>query len=283
MAKSTNSNLDKFHGEPAELTDETSTSDFTENEIATIMKVRSLTREGAIALATNLGREAAMNPILPKQPNSPVPPQNVSKRNELIKKKDIQKRDPMNELESKNGGVPTSESGVPLVKPTDLIVLDNETPILQPVMSVQDAVQQINFLKQVISEVLIQGEDYGIPEKMKNIPDIKPFLFKPGAAKIANIFGLRPVFEFVERFEDHVKFEYRFLVKCTLIHKKSGIIHGEAYGAASSAENRFKNRGSPADNWHNVRMQAEKRAYVGAVKQSTRVFQFFSDDNGDVK
>jgi hypothetical protein len=147
-------------------------------------------------------------------------------------------------------------------------------------MTVEEAIEQFKLLKDVVKRVLVSGEDYGIPEPMRTIVK-KPFLYKAGAAKLANIFGLSPEFEIVERIEDFTTNTFRFMVKCRLVAKKTGVLHGESIGAASSDESRFKNRKSAADNWYNVYKHAEKRAFVSGVKQATRLLGEFEPDESN--
>jgi hypothetical protein len=112
---------------------------------------------------------------------------------------------------------------------------------IMPVINVRAAIQRYQDQKDFISSVLHVGVDFGaIPGTSKNT------LLKPGAEKLAWFFGLRPVFEDVEKVEDWTGkdhggepfFYYR--EKCTLY--KDGQIVASADGSCNSMEKKYRYR-----------------------------------------
>lgn len=110
---------------------------------------------------------------------------------------------------------------------------------IMPVINVRAAIQRYQDQKDFISSVLHVGVDFGaIPGTSKNT------LLKPGAEKLAWFFGLRPVFEDVEKVEDWTGkdhggepfFYYR--EKCTLY--KDGQIVASADGSCNSMEKKYR-------------------------------------------
>lgn len=157
--------------------------------------------------------------------------------------------------------------------------------------------------------------DYGI------IPGTqKKTLYKPGAEKIAFLFGLKPELETVKEIEDFDKGFFYYKVKCKLIHFHTGKYAGEAIRSCNSMEkkyaygsvglkwatedqkankvaiekdsrgyDRLKYKKTPeeqADQVNTILAMAQKRAVVAAVAQATmatEIFDIDDDTKDDVK
>lgn len=149
--------------------------------------------------------------------------------------------------------------------------------------------QQRKLLQEFVSKQLRKDVDYGI------IPGTpKPSLFKPGAEKLAGVFGLGAKFELVDKALDGEKNFALFNYKCIISHRKSGQVIAECDGTANSQEKKYKERTTWVDNkkvkeptpvydiLNTLQKMAQKRAYVGAVILATGASDFFTQDIDDV-
>lgn len=107
---------------------------------------------------------------------------------------------------------------------------------------VNEAIDHHNTLVLFMQRSLRDGFDYG---KIPGCGD-KPILFKPGAEKIATLFGLRESLERVETVKDWTgqtfgepffSFEY----KCTLRNREGQVI-AECFGSCNSWEEKYRYR-----------------------------------------
>lgn len=106
-----------------------------------------------------------------------------------------------------------------------------------PVMQMQQAVQRYNALLAFTQEIMKAGKDYG------TIPGVdKPSLFKPGAEKLCNFFGLTPKFVVVketEQWEGDEPFFY-YWYKCQLW--RGSVLIAEGDGSCNSRESKYRYR-----------------------------------------
>lgn len=188
---------------------------------------------------------------------------------------------------------------------TELLPVPIEQPLatlpplmMQPTISPAAVIRAHESSRVLIGEVLQEGRDYGL------IPGTqKKTLWKPGAERICDAFALRSRFSIVEREIDHdrvIEWKkrkkrnntwveesgtsiglYRYVVKCELIHRATGIVVGEAIGVASTLESRYVDR--PRELENTVLKMAEKRAHVGAVLLVLGLSEMFAtlDDDPD--
>ncbi len=117
--------------------------------------------------------------------------------------------------------------------------------------------------------------DYGV------IPGTpKPSLYKPGAEKLLNIFKLgHRIAKQNKDLDIHAGFAM-FEYTVELYDLRSGIVLGQCEGSCNSMENKYRN--VPFGNVLNtLQKMAQKRAFVGAVINSTCASDFFSQDLED--
>lgn len=181
---------------------------------------------------------------------------------------------------------------------------------LAPVMTVEQARQRLDEIRQFISQAMVEGEDYG------RIPGTeKPTLLKPGAEKLAEFYGLAPTIVIqnrVERWDEPGFFHYEVL--CRLIHKRTGVIVAEGVGSCNSKEARYRYRWVPEYQLpedydkrkavtrksrdgrtlyrienddvfslaNTILKMAKKRALVDAVLSATRSSGIFTQDLEDI-
>lgn len=96
------------------------------------------------------------------------------------------------------------------------------------------AAQRLQEFRQFISDQMIDGEDFG------TIPGTsKPTLYKPGAEKLANIFGFAARFEEVRTIEEWDEGMFYYSYKCFLENKRTGQIEAECVASCNSKEDKY--------------------------------------------
>lgn len=119
---------------------------------------------------------------------------------------------------------------------------------------------------------MVPNIDYGF------IPGCsKPMLFKSGAEKLCDIYGLTKQIEVVKHMEDWDKGIFHYEVKATLINKRSGCIESEGVGCCNNREKKFAGQ-DPFSVVNSILKMAKKRAVVDATLAATRTSGIFSQD-----
>ena len=151
---------------------------------------------------------------------------------------------------------------------------DDLVPIFA--VSLQEAKQRFVELAEFVKDQMVPGEDFG------TIPGCqKPSLFKPGAEKLASIYGLSPRIELVDKIKDWERGFFHYQVKCSLISKRTGFIVAEGVGSCNSRESRYKKQDAyTLDN--TILKMAKKRALIDAVLTATRTSGLFTQDVEDI-
>lgn len=186
---------------------------------------------------------------------------------------------------------------------------NDDSSMLSFVMSVDEAKRRLGELQRFIREVMVPGEDYGV------IPGTdKPTLYKPGAEKLCEIYGLSPIIEIVQRIEDWERGFFHYEVKCRLVSKRTGAVVAEGVGSCNSREARYryrwvyesqlppgfdkrkavtrraKNGGTlyrienddPYTLANTILKMAKKRAHIDATLSATRSSGIFTQDVEDI-
>jgi hypothetical protein len=130
-------------------------------------------------------------------------------------------------------------------------------------------------LRGFIAEMMTEGVDYGILPKTD-----KRCLFKPGAEKLCDIFGLSKRTEIVHHICDFENAVFHYAVKVSLIDKATGTVEAEGVGACNSRENKYKNQDA-CNIANTVLKMAKKRAFVDATLTATRSSDLFTQDADD--
>lgn len=192
---------------------------------------------------------------------------------------------------------------------TALTVHDPATPapagrltILKPVAPVGDVINGQNELRQYIKQALVEERDWG------TIPGVdKPSLFKAGAERINAGYGVVPRYTVLEQEIDHFvevpwikrkkRYEkgtwtgdwdeergtsiglYRYVVRCELVHRETGIVIADSIGTCSTLESKYIDR--PRDAENTAIKMAQKRGYVGATLHAYGLSDEFTQDVED--
>lgn len=168
-----------------------------------------------------------------------------------------------------------------------------------------DLQSRLGVVQQFFNEVMIKGQDYGI------IPGTdKPALLKPGAEKLAELYGYAPKVKNVAKSFGEGGF-YEVEITMALESRKTGAVVAEGIGSANTFESRYRYRWVWADRvpphldkqtltsrtvgrnnsvqyrlenddlyslWNTVLKMAKKRAMVDAVMSATRSSGIFTQD-----
>lgn len=107
------------------------------------------------------------------------------------------------------------------------------------VITPEEAKRRLTELQQFVKSVMVDGDDYGI------IPGTaKPTLFKPGAEKLCEIYGLAPVVDVTHRIEDWDRGFFHYEVRTQLVSKRTGAVVAVGVGSCNSKEERYRWRDS---------------------------------------
>lgn len=111
--------------------------------------------------------------------------------------------------------------------------------LIAPVMNVALAKERLMQLQQFVKEYLVDGEDFG------TIPGTpKPTLYKPGADKLCELYGLADEYEVTQRTEDFDKGLFDYEVKCVLLRKPEMTLVSSGLGSCNSYETKYRWRDS---------------------------------------
>lgn len=141
---------------------------------------------------------------------------------------------------------------------------------------IKENLEKLNTIADTIKAALIQGLDYGV------IPGVqKPSLFKPGAEKIALMYGLTQQYQMLEhvRDRDNGIVLYRFKA---MLFNGAGKQIAEGYGLCSSEEKKYSKQ-NPYDIENTLLKMAKKRALVDAAISIGVLSQVFTQDVEDMK
>jgi hypothetical protein len=190
----------------------------------------------------------------------------------------------------------------------ELAILTNHQPaLLRPIASPKEILSAQADTTAIITEALKEGVDYGvIPGTGK-----KAGLFKAGAERLNNSFGVYPDYTVIEQEVDHnilctwskrsKKWNnayhgdktftwaeevgtslglYRYVVRCELKLRATDAVIAVGVGVCSSVESKYIDR--PRDCENTILKMAQKRAMVGATLHAYGLSDRFTQDIEDV-
>lgn len=169
------------------------------------------------------------------------------------------------------------------------------TGLLRPIAAPAEVLAVQNETRALIEKALEEGRDYGV------IPGTqRPTLYKPGAERVNAAFGMRTVFEVMEKEIDHDhenhfygKYDdktgppstsyglYRYVVLCRLIHRETGQEVGQGVGSCSTLETKYISR--PRDSENTTLKMAKKRALIDATLSAFGLSDQFTQDVEDFR
>jgi hypothetical protein len=108
---------------------------------------------------------------------------------------------------------------------------------LTPVMDITLAKSRLAEFQKFVKEYMVEGEDYG------QIPGTqKPTLYKPGADKLCELYGLADSYRILNRLVDFDSGLFDYEIECTLT--RDGAIVATGLGCCSSFEGKYRWRDS---------------------------------------
>jgi hypothetical protein len=117
---------------------------------------------------------------------------------------------------------------------TDVALVERDDALTM-LGSIETAKERLRELRQFVRDVMVEGEDYG------TIPGTeKPALYKPGAEKLCEIYGLAAVPTVTERVEEWANGFFHYEVRCDLMSKRTGRIVGSGLGSCNSWEPKYR-------------------------------------------
>jgi len=143
-------------------------------------------------------------------------------------------------------------------------------------ITLNEARERIALLQSFVREMMVPEVDFGLIPGCK-----KPSLYKSGAEKLTDIFGLSKTFEIINRVEDWDKKIFHYEVKAVLVNKRTGMVEAEGLGSCCSKEKKYQYQ--DAYNIINTIIKmAKKRAFIDAVLSATRSSGIFTQDIEDI-
>jgi hypothetical protein len=182
--------------------------------------------------------------------------------------------------------------------------------LMRPIAPAAELMLAQKQVREYVKEILTSGTDYAVIPGTERQGKAKPSLMKAGAEKVALGFGLTPEFTIVEQTIDHTgeypwvkrKWEwhptirgkkewseekgvslglYRFVVRCDLRHRESGVVVASCIGVCSTMESKYCDRPRECEN--TALKMAQKRAFVGAALHAAGLSDEFTQDVEDFK
>lgn len=117
----------------------------------------------------------------------------------------------------------------------ELVIIQETDAAIMPAMTIEAGVERYNLLKQFVSEIMIEGTDYGVIPGTK-----KDTLLKPGAEKLTTHFGLSVKFRSEKNIENWDMEAPLFFYHETCILTRGNLLIAEAGGSANSRESRYQ-------------------------------------------
>lgn len=139
-------------------------------------------------------------------------------------------------------------------------------------VNLQEAKDRITELQNFIKYMMVPNIDYGF---VPGCP--KPMLFKAGAEKLCDIYGLTKQIEILEKTENWENGIFHYVVKAVLVNKKTGFVESEGVGACNNKEKKFASQ-DPYSVVNSILKMAKKRAIVDATLAATRTSGIFGQD-----
>jgi predicted RNA-binding Zn-ribbon protein involved in translation (DUF1610 family) len=119
---------------------------------------------------------------------------------------------------------------------TAIVVSNKDADLaLTPVFDLETAQKRLVELQKFVKFYLVEGEDYG------TIPGTaKPTLYKPGADKLCDIYGLADKYRTVSQIEDWDKNLFSYHIECTLVSKRNEKLAATGLGSCNSYEGKYR-------------------------------------------
>ena len=109
--------------------------------------------------------------------------------------------------------------------------------MLTPVMNLDLAKSRLQEFRKFVDQYMVPGEDYG---QIPGTP--KPTLYKPGADKLCELYGLSDSYRIIDRLVDFDRGLFDYEIECQL--SRDGMLVATGLGSCSSFEGKYRWRDS---------------------------------------
>src|ERR1019366_6795506 len=117
----------------------------------------------------------------------------------------------------------------------ELAISPNSGLILSPVMNLTVAKQRLKEFQEFVREYLQEGEDFGTIPGTPNPP-----LYKPGADKLCELYGLSDSYNILSKVEDFESGLFDYTIECVLTSRAAQVVVSSGLGSCSSYESRYR-------------------------------------------
>lgn len=113
----------------------------------------------------------------------------------------------------------------------------DDSLMLMPVMNIELAKARLKEFREFMKEYLVEGinDDYGTIEGTQ-----KPTLFKPGADKLCEVYGLADTYTILDKIIDFNSGLFDYEIQCTLVSRRNGNLVATGLGSCSSFEGKYR-------------------------------------------
>lgn len=116
-----------------------------------------------------------------------------------------------------------------------MIISPTSSLAISPVMNLETAKQRLAEFQEFIKFYMTEGEDYG------TIPGTpKPTLYKSGADKLCELYGLADSYKILDKTEDFDRGLFDYNIECQLTSRRDGIPVSSGLGSCNSYEGRYR-------------------------------------------
>ena len=119
-------------------------------------------------------------------------------------------------------------SDTELIMDEQIVRVGQPSLVLAPVMDLRLAKQRLSEFQEFVHEYLRDGEDFGI------IPGTpKPTLYKSGADKLCELYGLSASYTILSKVEDFDRGLFDYTIECVLVSRVTGQVVSSGLGCCS--------------------------------------------------
>jgi hypothetical protein len=117
----------------------------------------------------------------------------------------------------------------------DIIISPASALAIAPVMDLATAKKRLYEFQEFVQSYMKEGEDYG------TIPGTpKPTLYKPGADKLCELYGLSDSYRILDKTEDFDKGLFDYNIECTIVSRRDGTLVSTGLGSCNSYEGKYR-------------------------------------------
>ena len=118
---------------------------------------------------------------------------------------------------------------------TDIILAPQSSLAIAPVMDLATARKRLAEFQEFVQFYMREGEDFG------TIPGTpKPTLYKPGADKLCELYGLSDSYRILDKTEDFDRGLFDYNIECLLTSRRDGSPVSSGLGSCNSYEGRYR-------------------------------------------